>query len=147
MSVEFIGYIGTRKFSEIHPAEGRSRSGLCRDRRQGARAGRLRSCPDRVSFDGPGKHPGRGPCGLGDRAADLHDRAPARISRPRRLPRASFATLDQLTGGRIAVHIITGGNDAEQRQDGDFLGHDERYARTDEYLGVLRRILDQRTAV
>ncbi|MFX8079109.1 LLM class flavin-dependent oxidoreductase, partial [Acinetobacter baumannii] len=51
-----------------------------------------------------------------------------------------FATLDQLTGGRVAVHIITGGDDAEQRQDGDFLTKDERYARTDEYLGILRRI-------
>jgi alkanesulfonate monooxygenase len=51
-----------------------------------------------------------------------------------------FATLDQLTAGRIAVHVITGGSDAEQRQDGDFLTHDERYARTDEYLDVVRRI-------
>jgi alkanesulfonate monooxygenase len=41
-----------------------------------------------------------------------------------------FATLDQLTGGRVAIHVISGGNDAEQRQDGDYLSHDERYART-----------------
>ena len=50
------------------------------------------------------------------------------------------ATLDQLTNGRIALHIITGGNDLEQRQDGDWLDHDARYRRTDEYLGVVRRI-------
>jgi alkanesulfonate monooxygenase len=50
-----------------------------------------------------------------------------------------FATLDQFTGGRIAVHTITGGQDAEQRRDGDYLGKDDRYARTDEYLGILRR--------
>ena len=50
------------------------------------------------------------------------------------------ATLDQLTGGRIALHIISGGNDLEQRQDGDWLEHDARYRRTDEYLGLLRRI-------
>ena len=50
------------------------------------------------------------------------------------------ATLDQLTNGRIALHIITGGNDIEQRQDGDWLDHDSRYRRTDEYLGVMRRI-------
>ncbi len=50
------------------------------------------------------------------------------------------ATLDQLTGGRIALHIITGGNDVEQRQDGDWLDHDARYRRTDEYLSVMRRI-------
>ena len=50
------------------------------------------------------------------------------------------ATLDQLTNGRIALHIITGGNDIEQRQDGDWLDHDSRYSRTDEYLDVMRRI-------
>lgn len=49
------------------------------------------------------------------------------------------ATLDHVTGGRIALHIITGGNDAEQQRDGDFLDHDARYRRTDEYLEVLRR--------
>src|ERR1051325_5749308 len=51
----------------------------------------------------------------------------------------AFATLDQFTEGRIAVHVITGGNDAEQRRDGDYLSKDERYARTDEYLTVLRK--------
>ena len=50
------------------------------------------------------------------------------------------ATLDQLTNGRIALHIITGGNDVEQRQDGDWLDHDSRYSRTDEYLDVMRRV-------
>jgi alkanesulfonate monooxygenase len=49
------------------------------------------------------------------------------------------ATLDHTTGGRIALHIITGGSDAEQQRDGDFLDHDARYRRTDEYLEVLRR--------
>jgi alkanesulfonate monooxygenase len=50
-----------------------------------------------------------------------------------------FATLDQFTGGRVAVHTITGGHNTEQRRDGDYLEHDERYARTDEYLGILRK--------
>jgi len=50
------------------------------------------------------------------------------------------ATLDQLTRGRIALHIISGGSDLEQRQDGDWLDHDSRYRRTDEYLGVMRRV-------
>jgi len=49
-----------------------------------------------------------------------------------------FATLDQFSGGRIAVHIITGGNDAEQRRDGDYLTKDERYTRTDEYLDIVK---------
>ena len=50
-----------------------------------------------------------------------------------------LATLDHFSGGRAALHIITGGSDAEQRRDGDFLEKDERYARTDEYLQVLRQ--------
>ncbi len=49
------------------------------------------------------------------------------------------ASLDHVTGGRIALHIITGGSDVEQQRDGDFLDHDGRYRRTDEYLEVLRR--------
>jgi alkanesulfonate monooxygenase len=50
------------------------------------------------------------------------------------------ATLDHVTGGRVALHIITGGSDAEQTRDGDWLDHDTRYRRTDEYLEVLRRV-------
>jgi alkanesulfonate monooxygenase len=51
-----------------------------------------------------------------------------------------IATLDQFLEGRLAVHIITGGSDQEQQRDGDFLGHDERYERTNEYLEVMRRV-------
>jgi alkanesulfonate monooxygenase len=50
-----------------------------------------------------------------------------------------LATLENFSGGRLAVHVISGGSDEEQRRDGDFLDHDQRYARTDEYLEVLRR--------
>jgi len=51
----------------------------------------------------------------------------------------AFATLDQLTEGRVAVHTISGGNDHEQARDGDRLPKEERYARTDEYLEILDR--------
>ncbi|WP_344446550.1 LLM class flavin-dependent oxidoreductase, partial [Kitasatospora nipponensis] len=51
----------------------------------------------------------------------------------------TFATLDQFSGGRVAVHIITGGHDAEQRRDGDHLSKDERYARSDDYLSVVTK--------
>lgn len=51
-----------------------------------------------------------------------------------------LATLDQLSDGRLAVHIISGGTDADQQRDGDFLGHDERYARTSEYLKVVKKV-------
>ncbi|KQW47880.1 alkanesulfonate monooxygenase [Nocardioides sp. Root1257] len=54
----------------------------------------------------------------------------------------TFATLDQFSGGRVALNIVTGGTDSEQRREGDYLSHDERYARTDEYLGILRQVWD-----
>ena len=55
----------------------------------------------------------------------------------------TFSTLDQFSKGRVAVHIITGGTDSEQRREGDYLTHDERYARTDEYLQILRGAWDE----
>ena len=50
-----------------------------------------------------------------------------------------FATFDHFSGGRAAIHVISGGSDAEQRRDGDYLDKDERYARTDDYLDVLKK--------
>jgi alkanesulfonate monooxygenase len=52
----------------------------------------------------------------------------------------TLATIDQLSNGRASVHIISGADDAEQQRDGDFLDKDERYARTDEYVDLLRRL-------
>jgi alkanesulfonate monooxygenase len=52
-----------------------------------------------------------------------------------------LATLDQLTGGgRIAIHHISGGDELDQKRDGDFLDHDRRYARTAEFMALLRRV-------
>ena len=50
-----------------------------------------------------------------------------------------LATLDHISRGRVGVHIITGGNDVELAQDGDHLSKDGRYARTSEYLDVVRQ--------
>lgn len=50
-----------------------------------------------------------------------------------------LATLDQLTEGRAVVHLISGGSDTEQARQGDFLPKDRRYARTAEFLRLLRR--------
>jgi alkanesulfonate monooxygenase len=52
----------------------------------------------------------------------------------------TLATIDRLSRGRASVHIISGASDEEQRRDGDFLGKEERYARTEEYVGLLRRL-------
>jgi alkanesulfonate monooxygenase len=56
------------------------------------------------------------------------------------------ATLDHLTGGgRIAIHFITGGDEADQRREGDFVPHDARYRRTGETMSILRRIWSEHT--
>lgn len=54
-----------------------------------------------------------------------------------------LATLDQLSGGgRVAIHHISGGSDADQARDGDFSTKPERYRRTAEFMDLLRRALD-----
>ncbi|WP_226359837.1 LLM class flavin-dependent oxidoreductase [Pseudonocardia sp. ICBG1142] len=50
-----------------------------------------------------------------------------------------LATLDQLTEGRAVVHLISGGSDAEQARQGDYLPKARRYARTSEFITLLRR--------
>jgi alkanesulfonate monooxygenase len=50
-----------------------------------------------------------------------------------------FATLDQISDGRLNVHIITGGSTADQAAEGDFLTKDERYARTGEYIRIVKK--------
>ncbi|MFJ1937154.1 LLM class flavin-dependent oxidoreductase [Kitasatospora sp. NPDC088160] len=51
----------------------------------------------------------------------------------------TFATLDQISDGRLTVHFITGGSDHEQQREGDFLSKDERYERTREYIGIVKK--------
>src|SRR5258707_962235 len=48
-----------------------------------------------------------------------------------------IATFDHLTGGRLAVHIITGKSDDEQHGDGDFSPKNERYRRGWRMLAVM----------
>jgi alkanesulfonate monooxygenase len=45
-------------------------------------------------------------------------------------------TVSALTGGRISVNVVAGHTPDELHYYGDFLDHDERYARTDEFLGI-----------
>ena len=39
-------------------------------------------------------------------------------------------TFQRISGGRLLLNVVTGGDPIEQRRFGDFLAHDERYART-----------------
>ncbi len=50
-----------------------------------------------------------------------------------------FATFDCFHPGRVAMHVITGISDGEQRADGDHLPKPERYRRSDEYIEIMRR--------
>jgi alkanesulfonate monooxygenase len=47
-------------------------------------------------------------------------------------------TLSTLIGGRFSLNIVAGHSPDEQRSYGDFLDHDRRYERTDEFLAVCR---------
>jgi len=48
------------------------------------------------------------------------------------------ATYQRLSGGRLLLNVVTGGEETEQRRFGDYLSHDERYARTGEFLDIVR---------
>lgn len=140
MGVEFIGMIATRASSEIHPPQGPAidRDYIRRFAQAHETAGFDRvlvaqhsNGPDAFMVVAEAAH-------ATERVNFLLAHRPGFVAPT--LAARKLATLDQLIGGRLAVHIISGGNDAEQQRDGDFLSHDERYARTDEYLAILRRI-------
>jgi alkanesulfonate monooxygenase len=138
MAVEFIGMIGTRDNSETRPARGPV---IDPDYvRRFARAHEDGGF-DRVLIGyGAGWPEGQQVAAFTaantERLGLLIAHRPGFVA-PTLAARA-FATLDHFSGGRVAVHIITGGSDVEQARDGDYLGKDERYARTDEYLDVLK---------
>ncbi|MCP2343548.1 LLM class flavin-dependent oxidoreductase [Actinomadura rupiterrae] len=48
-------------------------------------------------------------------------------------------TFQEISGGRLLLNVVTGGDPVEQRGYGDFLDHDARYDRTAEFLHALRR--------
>ncbi len=51
------------------------------------------------------------------------------------------AALDRVSNGRLLLNIVTGGSPKELAGDGLLLDHDERYALTDEFLTIWRRLL------
>ncbi|GLW21051.1 LLM class flavin-dependent oxidoreductase [Microbispora triticiradicis] len=52
------------------------------------------------------------------------------------------ATYQRISGGRLLLNVVTGGETAEQRRFGDHLAKDERYARTAEFLTIVRGAWD-----
>ncbi|MEJ0095948.1 MAG: FMNH2-dependent alkanesulfonate monooxygenase [Methylocella sp.] len=51
------------------------------------------------------------------------------------------ATLDRISEGRLLINVVTGGDPIENKGDGIFLSHDERYEITDEFLQIYSRLL------
>ena len=51
------------------------------------------------------------------------------------------ATLDRLSEGRLLINVVTGGDPVENKGDGIFLSHSERYQVTREFLDVYSRLL------
>lgn len=51
------------------------------------------------------------------------------------------ATLDRVSDGRLLINVVTGGDPVENKGDGIFLDHDERYEVTREFLSVYKSLL------
>jgi alkanesulfonate monooxygenase len=51
------------------------------------------------------------------------------------------ATLDRISNGRLLINVVTGGDPVENKGDGIFLAHDERYEITEEFLHIYSRML------
>ncbi|OUJ14263.1 LLM class flavin-dependent oxidoreductase [Acetobacter sp. DsW_063] len=141
MSVNFIGYIGFNNTSEIH---GGVRSRALDPRYvQDALKAQEEGGFDRVLIPFGSSSPesqivAAYGAALTSRLGFLVAHRPG-FTQPT-LAARQLATLDQLSNGRVAVHIITGGADEEMAKDGDVgTTKAERYARSDEYLEILRK--------
>ena len=56
-------------------------------------------------------------------------------------------TLSGFINGRFSLNIVAGYSSVEQQYYGDFLEHDERYERTDEFLAICRAFWDREREV
>jgi alkanesulfonate monooxygenase len=139
MPVEFIGYVASRESSEIIPP-----SGPVVDK---SWISTVAKAHEQVGFD-------RALVAYGSSSPDAfqiaayaaHETRSLKLLLAHRpgfvfptLAARQLASLDHFSEGRLAVHIISGGSDVEQQRDGDYLGHDERYQRTDDYLDVVTK--------
>jgi alkanesulfonate monooxygenase len=143
MSVEIIGMVGTREFSE-------TRGALTGPAIDPAYLMRFALAHEDAGFDrvliGYGA---TGPDGFAVAAHVLYATTRLKVLIAHRpgfaaptLVARKLATLDALTGGgRVGIHHITGGDELDQKRDGDFADHDRRYARTAEFMHLLRREL------
>jgi alkanesulfonate monooxygenase len=139
MSIEFIGYIATQPGSEIHPRSGPTIQPeyVAKVAKAHEEAGFDRALVAYHSNSPDSAFVAAHASSVTSKLKFLIAHRPGFISPT--VAARQFATLDVFNGGRTAIHIITGGDDKELRADGSHIGKDERYARTDEYLGVVRQ--------
>jgi len=139
MPVEFIGFIGNHNSSEIIP-----RSGPVVDPDY---IGTVAKAHEYAGFD-PAllafHADAPDPLVVGQYAASVTERLGVFIAyrpgftAPTVLAR-QFATLDHLSKGRVSFNVITGGEQRELARDGNQVANkDERYARTNEFLDIVR---------
>src|SRR6202023_4384506 len=139
MSVEFIGFITNNNSSETIV-----RTGPVLDRhyietvaKAHETAGVDRALLAFTSLSPDCLQVGQHALGVTDQLKVLIAQRPG-LTPPTLLAR-QLATLDQFYNGRVSLHVITGGNATELKQDGNTLDDkDERYARTDEFLDIVR---------
>ncbi|MFD9261820.1 LLM class flavin-dependent oxidoreductase [Streptomyces sp. NPDC059538] len=146
MPVEFLGIAATNNGSETT-----ARSGAAFDKEYTLRLARAHEDHDwdRVLFAYGSGSPDPAPAAAYiasrlDRLQILLAHRP-NVSYPTYAAK-TFATLDRISDGRLTVHFITGGNDHEQGREGDTLTKDERYARTREYIRIVKKIWTTREA-
>lgn len=139
MPVEMIGWIAPRVSSEIIPPSGPvfSAEVVAETARIHERAGFERVLIGYFSDAPDGFLIGAHAASVTERLGFLLAHRPGFVAPP--VAARKLATLDQLSGGRLAVHIITGGSDADQAKDGDWTDAATRYRRTAEYVALLRR--------
>jgi alkanesulfonate monooxygenase len=139
MTVEFIGAIGTQNGAEGRPARGPiiDKPFVGAFARAHEYAGFDRVLIGYFSAAPDGFQVAAYAARQTDRLTFLLAHRPGFVAPT--LAARQLATLDQFIDGRLAVHVITGGADHEQAKDGDFLDKAARYARTDEYIELLKK--------
>jgi len=139
MSIEFIGFVTNNNSSETIPRSGPI---VNRDHIETVAKAHENAGFDRVLLAFHATSPdslqvGQHVLGVTDRLNILIAQRPG-FTAPTLLAR-QLATIDRLWRGRVALHVITGGNAEELKQDGNLVhDKDERYARTGEFLDVVK---------
>jgi alkanesulfonate monooxygenase len=139
MSIEFIGYISNNNSSEIIVRNGPILDPIHIETVAKAHenAGFDRALLAFHSTSPDGLQVAQHVLGVTERLNVLIAQRPG-FTAPTLLAR-QLATVDQFSRGRVALHVITGGNAVELKQDGNTIDDkDERYARTSEFLDVVR---------